>query len=126
MNSIKEQPELAFSTSNLPTQLFINNEFVDSKGSDTLSVYNPKDGSLVSDKVSVADSEDVDTAVTAAEAAFSSWKTVSALQRRNILLTFASLIDKHTRGLAELSRVTLGAPFEAMGKFEAGMCAETF
>ncbi|KAJ6016788.1 hypothetical protein N7451_000167 [Penicillium sp. IBT 35674x] len=126
MSSIKEQPELTFSASSLPTQLFINNEFVDSESSDTLSVYNPKDGSLVSDKVSIANSDDVDKAVAAAEAAFPAWKAVPALQRRNILLAFASLVDKHTRVLAELTRITLGAPFETMGRFEAGLCAETF
>ncbi|KAJ5660913.1 uncharacterized protein N7484_000285 [Penicillium longicatenatum] len=126
MGSINERPELAFSASNLPTQLFINNEFVGSKDSETLSVYNPKDGTLVSDKVSIANSVDVDAAVAAAEAAFPAWKAVPAIQRCEILMAFASLIEKHTLGLAELSRITLGIPFEAMGKYEAGVCSETF
>lgn len=117
---------MSYSAKNLPTQLFINNEYVPAKNSETLSVYNPKDGSLVSDKVPVAGEEDVEAAVAAAEAAFPAWKAISAIERREILMKFAELIEKHTPALAELSRITLGAPFEAFGKFEIALCAENF
>jgi len=35
---------LQYSTKSLPKQLFINNEYVDSKSSKKLTLYNPKDG----------------------------------------------------------------------------------
>lgn len=126
MGSINENPAFGFSPSNLPQQLFINNEYIDAKNTETISVFNPKDNSLISDKVPVAGAEDVDAAVTAAEAAFPAWKAISALERRNILLKFADLIDKHSLALAELTRITLGAPYGAFGKFELSMATESF
>lgn len=113
-----------FSKSNLPTKIFINNEYIDAKSSKTFSVYNPKDNSLVSDKVPLSGEHDVDAAVAAAEAAFPAWKKVTAAERRKLMLRFADLVEKNVEPLAELTRITLGAPFGAFGKFEAVMCAE--
>lgn len=59
-----------FSKSNLPKQLAINNEYVNSKSGKKISVYNPKDGSLIADDVPLAGERDVDDAVAAAEEAF--------------------------------------------------------
>jgi aldehyde dehydrogenase (NAD+) len=126
MGSINAPSDLGFSASSLPGKLFINNEYVDAKNVETLSVYNPKNGSLVSDKVPIAGADDVEAAVVAAEAAFPTWKAMSAIERREILLKFASLIEQHSHDLAELTRITLGAPFEAFGKFELELAAETF
>lgn len=113
-----------FSAKKLPTQLFINNEYVDSKGSKKLSVHNPKDNKLVSDQVPIAGEQDVDEAVAAAEKAFPAWKRISAIERRNMMMKFADLIEKHAEALAELSRITLGAPYGSFGSFETGMAAE--
>ncbi|KAJ6104510.1 hypothetical protein N7523_010830 [Penicillium sp. IBT 18751x] len=126
MGSINENPAFGFSPSKLPLQLFVNNEYVDAKNTETISVLNPKDKSLVSDKVPIAGAEDVDAAVTAAEAAFPAWKAISALERRNILLKFADLLDENNMALAELTRITLGVPYGTFGKFEIGMAAESF
>jgi aldehyde dehydrogenase (NAD+) len=115
-----------YSAKNLPQQLFINNEYVDSKSGKFLTVFNPKDESLVSDKVPLANDQDVDAAVAAAEAALPGWKKITAAQRRDIMLRFADLLIKHTEALAELTRITLGAPFGAFGAFEVGLAAEAF
>lgn len=115
-----------FSKSNLPNQLFINNEYVDSKGSAKLKLYNPKDGSLVADNVPLAGAEDVDAAIAAAEAAFPAWKKISAVERQAILTKFADLVVKHGPELAELTRITLGAPFSSFGKFEIALAAQTW
>ena len=113
-----------FSKSALPKQLFINNEYVDSKNSKKLSLRNPKDGSLVADDVALAGEQDVDAAVAAAEKAFPAWKKMVPNGRRDIMLKFASLIEEHGEKLAELTRITLGAPYGSFGKFETGMAAE--
>jgi hypothetical protein len=113
-----------FSKANLPKQLFINNEYVDAKSTKKLSLYNPKDGSLVADDVALAGAEDVDAAVAAAEKAFPAWKRVPPTQRRDIIMKFASLIEQHEKELAELTRITLGAPYGSFGKFEVGLTAE--
>ncbi|EXJ92020.1 hypothetical protein A1O3_00570 [Capronia epimyces CBS 606.96] len=122
-----EGSPLAFSTSNLPLKLYINGQYVDSKdGKTPLAVYNPKDGTLVSDQVPLAGEKDVEAAVTAAEAAFPAWKKTTANQRRDILLKLASLIEQHNKELARLARLTLGAPWASFGAFEGVVCSETF
>ncbi|KAL5319234.1 hypothetical protein ACEPPN_012284 [Leptodophora sp. 'Broadleaf-Isolate-01'] len=118
--------EFNFSKSNLPKQLFINNQYVASKNSKKLEVFNPKDGSLVANDVDLAGAEDVDAAVAAAEKAFPAWKKMSPNARRDIMLKFASLIETHGVALAELSRITLGAPYGPFGMFETGLAAEAF
>ena len=115
-----------FSAKNLPLQLFINNEYVDAKSNKFLTVYNPKDESLVSDKVPLAGEQDVDAAVAAAEAALPAWKNVTATRRREIMLKFADLLMEHVDALAELTRITLGAPAGSFGAFEIGLAAEAF
>lgn len=123
-NGVTNGTAFEFSAKNLPKQLFINNEYVASKGSNTLSVYNPKDESLVADDIPISNQADVDAAVAAAENAFPKWKKFSAQARRDIMLKFAALLEEHTEVLAELTRITLGAPYGAFGKFEVGMAAE--
>jgi aldehyde dehydrogenase (NAD+) len=114
----------SFSKSNLPEQLFINNEYVDSKSDKKLTLISPRDGSVISKTCPLAGEEDVELAIAAAEAALPEWKKLGATKRRNIMTKFADLVDTHTEALAELTRINLGAPFEAFGKFEAGLCAE--
>ncbi|KAL5363718.1 aldehyde dehydrogenase domain-containing protein [Aspergillus floccosus] len=115
-----------YSANNLPCQVFINNEYVDAKSPQKFSVFNPKDGALVSDQVPLCGQEDVDAAVVAAEAAFPRWKKIPATERRDLLLKFASLVDEHAQQLAVLTRLTLGAPYQSFGKFEGGIAAESF
>ncbi|KAF2790609.1 aldehyde dehydrogenase [Melanomma pulvis-pyrius CBS 109.77] len=115
-----------WSAKNLPKQIFINNEYVAAKSSKKLTLNNPKDGSLIADDVALAGEQDVDAAVAAAEKAFPAWKKLGATERRNIMLKFADLIEKNTQEIAELSRISLGAPFKAFGAFEVGLCAEAF
>jgi aldehyde dehydrogenase (NAD+) len=91
-----------------------------------LGVFNPEDGSLVANDVSNAGAEDVDIAVAAAEKAFPAWKKLAPIARRDIILKFASLIEKHDVALAELTRITLGTPYGAFGKFDNGLAAECY
>ncbi|KAJ8119874.1 hypothetical protein ONZ43_g3273 [Nemania bipapillata] len=115
-----------WSKSNLPKQLFINNEYVEAKNHKKLEVRNPKDESLLADDVAIAGEEDVDAAVDAAEAAFPAWKKTSATQRRNLLLKLADLIDEHSVTIAELTRLSLGAPFASFGGVEIKGAAEAY
>lgn len=107
-----------------PTELFINNEFVTPKAGKTFSVFNPRDCSLVSDKVPLATEEDVDAAVDAAEAALPAWKRMKAAERRALMLRLADLIEENVEVLGDLTRITLGAPYEFWGKHEIGIAVE--
>lgn len=91
-----------------------------------MELYNPKDGSLVANDIDLAGAEDVDIAVAAAEKAFPAWKRMAPTKRRDIMLKFADLIEKNGIALAELTRITLGAPYGSFGSFETGLAAEAF
>lgn len=123
-SSHSEVSPFEFSAKNLPKKLFINNNYVAAKSTEKLHVYNPKDNSLVADDVPLAGQADVDAAVEAAEQAFLNWRQMTAISRRDIMLKFAALIEKHNVALSELTRITLGAPYDVFGKFEVGLAAE--
>ncbi|KAI1756791.1 aldehyde dehydrogenase [Xylaria castorea] len=115
-----------WSGSNLPKQLFINNEYVEAKNPKKLEVYNPKDGSLLANDVALAGENEVDAAVAAAEAAYPAWKKTSARERRDLLVKLADLIDEHSLKLAELTRLSLGAPFASFGSREIHGTGEAY
>lgn len=94
------------------TQLFINNEYVDAKSSETLSVYSPHDESLVADNIQVAGEADVDAAVAAARAAFKGgeWSKFSAAKRSQVMLKFADLIEKNSAELGLWESKSMGMP----------------
>ncbi|KAL2802173.1 Aldehyde/histidinol dehydrogenase [Aspergillus granulosus] len=117
---------LQFNSTNLPRQLFINNEYVPSENGKVFSVTNPRDGSLVAADIPLADEADVNRAVEAAEVAFPTWRLLTGVARREIMLKFAALLEKHSETLGELSRITQGAPYLAWGQFEIGVAAESF
>lgn len=84
-------------------------------------MYNPANGSLVSDQIPVAGEADVGLAVKAAQDAFapgSEWRRMSDFDRQKMLLKFADLIEANQEYLASLTRVTLGAPYNPFGKSE--------
>jgi aldehyde dehydrogenase (NAD+) len=116
---------LQYSAKNLPKQIFINNEYVDSKNSKKLSLHNPKNGELLADDIPLAGEEDVDAAVSAAEKAFPAWRKLGNNERRAILNKFADLIQANAEEIHQLSRISLGAP-AAFGAFEIGLCAEVW
>jgi acyl-CoA reductase-like NAD-dependent aldehyde dehydrogenase len=61
-----------------------------------ITVYNPKDGSLVADDIPIAGEAEVDPAVNAVEKAFAAWKRVTPKARYEILIRFANLIGTHS------------------------------
>lgn len=115
-----------FSETNLPLKLFINNEYVNAKSGRCLAVYNPKNATLVSDQVPLAGEADVDAAVAAAEKALPVWKRMPNAERRQLLERFAALIRQYGENLSRLNRFTHGAPSSGWGRFEIGVCADTF
>ncbi|KAF4465158.1 aldehyde dehydrogenase [Fusarium albosuccineum] len=94
----------------IETRLFINNEYVSSSSGETLSVYNPANGGLVTDQVQVASGEDVDKAVDAATAAFKYWRQTPSSERAAVMLRYADLVEENATKLAELETVAMGVP----------------
>ncbi|KAF5646383.1 ALDH [Fusarium sp. NRRL 52700] len=89
-----------------------------------ITIYNPKDGALVSDAVALAGKADVDAAVEAAEAFFPAWRKTLPDIRRGILLNLAASLLEHLQAMAAMTRVTLGGPISVTGRMEAGFAVE--
>ncbi|KAK5724503.1 hypothetical protein LTR15_004548 [Elasticomyces elasticus] len=101
----------------IQTNLFINGEYVPSSKGETLSIYNPNDDSLVTDKVQVASEADVDRAVDAAKAAFPAWRDLAGYKRAAIMNKFADLLLQNVDKLAKLESTAMGQPISVAKKF---------
>ncbi|KAF7193143.1 Aldehyde dehydrogenase [Pseudocercospora fuligena] len=96
--------------SSFETRLFINNEFVDAKSGEHLTVYNPFDDSLISDKIHAAGEQDVDAAVAAAKKAFKGeWGKLDPTDRAARMRKFASLIREKAGEIAALDSKCMGS-----------------
>ncbi|RMJ16575.1 hypothetical protein CDV36_003742 [Fusarium kuroshium] len=93
------------------TQFWINGEYVKPSTSQVFTVYNPKDDTVVSDKVPVGDVQDVDTAVRYAEAAFKGeWAPFTSAQRARCLNKLADIMEEYLEHLLRLDTRTGGHP----------------
>ncbi|KAJ9144944.1 Aldehyde dehydrogenase [Pleurostoma richardsiae] len=92
-------------------KLFINGEYVTAQSSKTLELRNPKDNSLVTAGVPIADREDVDIAVAHAEAAFQGpWSRFSSAERSACLVKLADLMESYLNDILYLDSLTTGNP----------------
>ncbi len=94
-----------------PHQLFINNEWTPAASGETFLTLNPATGQPLGE-IALAGATDVDAAVAAARAAFSSgpWRSMSGAERGNLLWQVANLIEQHADELAELETLDNGKP----------------
>jgi aldehyde dehydrogenase (NAD+) len=92
----------------IPTQLFIDNEFVD--GSSTLSTYNPADGDHVTD-IQAATTQDINSAVRAASRVFNSWSQSEPAFRQELLHNLAGLVRREASTLAAIETLDSGKPY---------------
>ena len=84
------------------TQIFIDNEFIDSVNGKKFPTIDPSNGEVICE-VEEGDKEDVDVAVKAARKAFglgSEWRTMDASKRGQLLNTLADLIARDADILA--------------------------
>jgi len=95
------------------TQLFINNEFVNSESGKTFPTYNPCTEEVIC-QVQEGDKADVDKAVKAARDAFalgSPWRSMDATQRGRLMYKLADLIERDRQYLASLETLDNGKPY---------------
>lgn len=92
----------------LQTNLFINGAYSPSSSTsaETLTIHNPADDSLVSDKVQVAGEADVDRAVDAARAALPAWRDLAGHKRAACMFRFADLLEREAGRLAGLGELS--------------------
>lgn len=97
------------------TQLFINNEFVDSLDGKTFETLNPATGQVLA-RVQEAQARDVDRAVQAAKKAgefHSEYRQMDATQRAALLFKLADLMERDLTYLASLECKNNGKVFNA-------------
>lgn len=110
----------------IPTQLFINGEFVDAENRKTLDIVNPANEEVFC-KVACASRNDVDKAVKAAHKAFyGPWRQISARQRGQLMLKLADLMEEHKEELATIESVDSGAVYTLALKTHIGMSIDAW
>lgn len=93
----------------LETKAFINGKFVDSLSGKKFKTINPATEEVITE-VTECDKEDIDIAVKAARKAFDSgvWSKMLPADRKNILLKWADLMEKHHEEFALIETLDMG------------------
>jgi len=110
------------------TQLFINNEWVNSESGKTFPTTNPTTGEVIAN-VQEGDKADVDKAVKAASKAFelgSEWRTMDASQRGLLLFRLADLIERDREYMASLESYDNGKPFNDAYNADLGLTIKCY
>jgi aldehyde dehydrogenase (NAD+) len=106
-----------------PKRLLIDGEWVPAASGRTFDSVNPSTGQVIA-QLAEGDAADVDRAVAAARAAFEGpWRRFTPVQRQNVLLALADLVEAHYDELRVLDVVDMGAPIGRTGG--AGFVSET-
>jgi acyl-CoA reductase-like NAD-dependent aldehyde dehydrogenase len=96
---------------------------IDGKSHDVLhhaDVINPSTGA-VAGQMPVATTEDAETAIAAAKAAFSGWAATSSTERADAVAAIAARIEENAEDLARLLTLEQGKPLGGLGsRFEIG------
>lgn len=90
-------------------QLLIDGKWVDASDGATFKTYSPANGELLS-TCAEATKEDVDAAVAAAWKAWKTWKDVPPIERADILMKIADVIDENKEKLAMIESLDNGKP----------------
>jgi len=91
---------------------YINGQWVKPASGESLPLYNPSDGQLLT-SIARAKAADVECAVDAATAAMqSAWGRSTALERGRILASMGQLVLEHVDQLAELEALDVGKPLQ--------------
>lgn len=110
----------------VPTQMFINNEFVNAEKNAVLDILNPTTEEVIC-SVASASVSDVNQAVQAAHNAFyGPWSQFTARQRGILLYKLAELMEQHKEELATIEAVDSGAVYTLALKTHVGMSIESF
>jgi phenylacetaldehyde dehydrogenase len=107
-------------------KMFINNQWVEAQSGETLDVFDPATGQLLT-KVAAADKADVDTAVRAARAAFDGgeWSRLTPSERGKLLWKVGDLLGRDKEAFARLESTDNGKPL-SMARGDVGLAIDMF
>jgi len=108
----------------MATKLFIGGEWIEATGG-SFATRNPATGEVI-EEIGFASEADVDAAVAAAEAAFSSsaWRDLAPSARADLLYRLADLMAEHADALAELETRDQGQPLGMSKQVSVGASIE--
>ena len=110
--------------SNFQTKLLINGQFVTGEGA-AISVLNPATGKEIT-QVNEASMAQIESAVSAAAAAFKTYKKTTPRDRATMLLKLADAIEANAVQFAELESQNCGKPYLAALNDEIPAVADVF
>ncbi|MEY4301868.1 MAG: Methylmalonate-semialdehyde dehydrogenase [Pseudomonadota bacterium] len=100
---------------------FISGHNVSGSSSRAQDVFNPATGAITG-RVSLANTQDVDQAVAAAQAAFPAWADTPPLRRARVMFKFLELLNQHKDTLAHMITAEHGKVFtDAQGEVTRGI-----
>lgn len=105
--------------------LFIDGQWVAASDGATFEAHNPATGELLA-KCAEATKEDVDAAVKAAHKALESYRKTSPIERQNLLLKIADIIDQNAAHLALVETLDNGKPIRETSTVDIPMGADHF
>ena len=108
----------------MQTKLFINGQFVNGEGA-PISVLNPATGAEIC-QVNEASIAQIEAAVSAAAAAFKTYKKTTPRDRATLLLKLADAIEANAVTFAELESQNCGKPYSAALNDEIPAVADVF
>lgn len=101
--------------------LLINGQFIQSTSLDFLDVVNPATQEVLA-KVPLATNNEIELAITGAQAAFEQWKETPVSERARLMLRYQDKLKTHQKEIAEILAVDTGKNFEdAMGDVWRGI-----
>lgn len=104
-------------------QNFIDGTFVTPAGTELLDIINPTNGEVVA-KAPVSVQSDVDAAMSAAAAAFKTWKHAPPSRRQSLLLKLADAVEAHSDELVEAQHRNTGQVREMIAAEEVAAGAD--
>lgn len=100
---------------------YINGQHIAGTSARFGDVYNPATGEVQA-KLSYANADEVNSAISAAQAAFPAWSATPALKRARILFKFKALLDEHANELAKAISLEHGKTIsDARGEVTRGI-----
>ena len=105
----------------MDTKCFLDNQFVDSKTTEWIDLYDPATNNLVT-RVPQSTEEELKAAVDSAAKAFPGWKATSLLARQQVMFRFVALIRENWDRLAASITLEQGKTFaDAKGDVLRGL-----
>lgn len=105
--------------------LFINGEWTKGDKGEMLDTFSPVNGEKIGSFVDAVDA-DVDAAVDAAQQALPKWRDWSLVDRSNLLLKIADVIDENMEHLAYIESIDNGKPIRETKSVDVPLSADHF